>query len=67
MYINIISKFITSEGTFKLTMRNKLAKNIVTFMWYSNNIFSYMFKAEFVTLVSLKGSINFFKRFVSFW
>ncbi len=30
-------------------------KKIVTFtMWYSNDIFYYMFKAEFVTLVSLK-------------
>ncbi len=26
----------------------------VTFMWYSNDMFHYMFKAEFVRLVSLK-------------
>ncbi len=26
----------------------------VTFMWYSNDMFHYVFKAEFVTLVSLK-------------
>ncbi len=29
-------------------------KKIVTFMWHSNDTFHYMFKAEFVTLVSLK-------------
>ena len=27
---------------------------IVTFMWHSNDVSHYMFKAEFVTLVSLK-------------
>ncbi len=27
---------------------------IVTFMWYSNDMFLYVFKAEFVALVSLK-------------
>ncbi len=26
----------------------------MTFVWYSNDVFHYMFKAEFVTLVSLK-------------
>ncbi len=27
---------------------------IVTFMWYSYDMFRYMFKVEFITLVSLK-------------
>ncbi len=34
-------------------------KTIVTFMWYSNDMFNYMFKAEFVTLVSLKDPVGF--------
>ncbi len=29
-------------------------KKIVTLMWYSKDMCHYMFKAEFVTLVSLK-------------
>ncbi len=29
-------------------------KKNVTFMWYANDMFHYMLKAEFVTLVSLK-------------
>ncbi len=29
-------------------------KKIVTLMWHSNDMFHYMFKAEFVALVSLK-------------
>ncbi len=29
-------------------------KKLVTFMWYSNDMFHDMFKAEFVTTVSLK-------------
>ncbi len=36
-------------------------KKIVTYAWYSNDMFRYMFKAKFVTLVSLKvqsGSDN---------
>ncbi len=34
--------------------RNKLTKNNVTFMFCSNDIFHYMLKAEYATLVSLK-------------
>ena len=34
--------------------RNKFSFKIVTFMWYSNDMFLYVFKAEFVMLVSLK-------------
>ncbi len=33
--------------------RKKFMKKIVTFMWYSNDTFYYMFKAEYFTLESL--------------
>ncbi len=42
------------DGTFKTCKRNKFTKTIVTLTWYSNDLFHYMFKAEFVALVSLK-------------
>ncbi len=43
------------DRTFKLTsITNLRKKKIVTFMWYANDMFHYMFKAELVTLVSLK-------------
>ena len=40
-------------------------KKIVTFMWYSNGIFQYVLKAEFVTLISLKvplGNPTYYRR-----
>ncbi len=30
----------------------------VRFMWYPDDVFHYMFKAELVTLVSLKSSVG---------
>ncbi len=46
---------VLPDGTFKTYEHNKFTEEIVTFsMWYSNGIFHYMFKAEFVTLVSKK-------------
>ena len=42
-----------SRRDFLTHKRNKLTKKIVTFMWYSNDTFHYMFKAEYVTLVIL--------------
>ncbi len=40
------------DGTFKLASITNLQNNIVTITWYSNDMFRYMLKAEFVTLVS---------------
>ena len=56
-----ISLVSTPDGTtarrhFQTCKRNKFTKKIATFMWYSNDMFHYMFKAKFVTLVSLKVS-----------
>ena len=50
----------TTRLDFQAYKRNKLTKNIVTFMWYSNNMLNYMFKAEFVTLYAckLKSSVK---------
>ncbi len=39
---------------FLIYKRNKSTNKIVTFAWSSNDMFHYMFKAEYVTLVSLK-------------
>ncbi len=47
-------KNLQPDGTVKLTSVTNLRKEIVTFMSYSNDMFHYMFKAEFVTLASLK-------------
>ncbi len=50
------------DETFKLTSVTNLGRKIVTFVWYSNDMFHYVFKVEFVTLVGLKvpsgSSIN---------
>ncbi len=49
-----VLKFLP-DGSFKLTCVTKFQKkNCVTFMWYSNDTFSCMFKAKFATLISLK-------------
>ncbi len=50
----VLAQSVFPDGTFKLTRMTNLWKKIVTFGWYSNDRFHYMFKAEFVTLVSLK-------------
>ena len=42
------------DGTFKLTSVTNFTKKLVKCTWYSNDMFHYTFKAEFVTLVSLK-------------
>ena len=49
---NLPSSFPT--GLLNLQLRNKFTNKNVTFMWYSNDVFHYVFKAEFATLVSLK-------------
>ncbi len=38
------------DGTFKLYKRNKFTKRIVTLTWHSNDMFHYIFKAEFVVI-----------------
>ncbi len=53
----------STRRDFKTYKRNRFVKKLVTFMWYSNDTFHCMFKAEFVTLVSLKvpsGTSDFF-------
>ncbi len=40
-------------------------KKIVTFVWYSNGMFRYTFKAEFVTLVTLKAPSGTQSQFLS--
>ncbi len=43
------------DGTFKLTSVTNLRKNCDVYStWHSNDMFHYVFKPEFVTLVSLK-------------
>ncbi len=42
------------DGTVTLTRVTNIRKKLVTCVWCSNDMFHYMFKAEFVTLVSLK-------------
>ena len=42
------------DGTFKLTSVTNLWKESVTLTWNFNDMFHYLFKVEFVTLVSLK-------------
>ena len=42
------------DGTFKLKSVANFSEKNVTFMWYSSDMFRYLFKAEFVTLVGLK-------------
>ncbi len=44
------------DGALKLTSVTNLRKRMVTFTRYSKVMFHYMFKAEFVTLVSSKVS-----------
>ena len=55
--MNVVVKTLirlVPDGTFKLTKRNKYTEKIVTFMWRSNDMLHYMFKAEFVTHASVK-------------
>ncbi len=59
-------KEITSEKNknksprwdFLTYKRNKFMKKIVKFVWYSNDMFHYVFKAEFVTLVSFESLVG---------
>ncbi len=56
-----LAEVLLPDGTFELTSATNLRKKIVTCIWYSNNMFRYTFKIEFVTLVSLKvplGSLH---------
>ncbi len=48
-------EFSIPDGTFKLMSATHLRKKNVMFMLYFNDMFHYMLKAEFVTLVSLKA------------
>ena len=41
-------------GLYNLRVQQIYEKKIVTIMWYSNDMFHCMFKAELVMLVSLK-------------
>ncbi len=55
--LNTVCTSFIPDGTFRLASVTNLRKKIVAFMWCSNDMFffiTYMFKAEFVTLVSLK-------------
>ena len=49
------SRVITRRDSYTYE-RNKFTNKIVTFMSYSNDMFRYMFKAEYVTLLSLRVS-----------
>ncbi len=49
--IRILDIFRRDLQTYE---RSKPTNKIVTFMWYCTDMFHYMSKAEFVTLVSLK-------------
>ena len=47
-------KWRKPDGTFKHYKCNKVTKKLARFTRYSNNMFHHMFKAEFVTLESVK-------------
>ncbi len=52
---------VLPDGTFKLTsVANLREKKIVMFMWCSNDMFHYVFKAGFVKAHKFKSPVGFF-------